>query len=182
MTEKSKMNSLKINMIIEYFIIVTFGSMLHFVFEWMGKWKPAALIAAVNESSWEHLKLAFWPAFIIMLFQILKLKTKVNNFLLAKTISFYVMPLSILLIFYSYSAILGKHYFIIDILTFFISVLIGVLIEYKIYKIPEFSPIVKKLTSIFLFLIILAFCLLTYFPPKIFLFNDPVTQGFGIIK
>jgi hypothetical protein len=182
MTKKSKMNSLKIIMIIEYFIIVIYGTLLHFVFEWTGKWKPAGLIAAVNESSWEHLKLAFWPAFIIMLFQNPKLKDKVNNFLLAKTISFYVMPISIILIFYTYTTILGKNYLILDISTFFISVLIGVLIEYKIYKIPEINKPIKNLVYIFIFLILLAFCLLSYFPPKIFLFKDPVTQGFGIIK
>src|SRR6056297_1692189 len=41
--------------------IILVGSTLHFVFDWTGGWRPAALFAAVNESIWEHLKLAFWP-------------------------------------------------------------------------------------------------------------------------
>ena len=43
--------------------IVLAGSALHFVFAWTGGWRPVALVAAVNESIWEHLKLAFWPGF-----------------------------------------------------------------------------------------------------------------------
>ncbi|MEM4188473.1 MAG: DUF6512 family protein, partial [Candidatus Hadarchaeum sp.] len=46
------------------FFIIFFGSFLHFAFELSGNFRPLALIAAVNESTWEHLKLAFWPAFI----------------------------------------------------------------------------------------------------------------------
>jgi hypothetical protein len=42
--------------------IVLAGSALHFAFDWSGHWLPLALIAAVNESVWEPMKLAFWPA------------------------------------------------------------------------------------------------------------------------
>lgn len=38
------------------------GAILHFVFEWSGGWNPIGIIAAVNESVWEHFKIAFWPA------------------------------------------------------------------------------------------------------------------------
>ena len=41
--------------------MIAAGSVLHFAFDWLGGWYPLALVAAVNESIWEHLKLAFWP-------------------------------------------------------------------------------------------------------------------------
>ena len=41
--------------------MVVLGSALHFLFDLAGGWPTLALIAAVNESIWEHLKLAFWP-------------------------------------------------------------------------------------------------------------------------
>ena len=44
--------------------IFCIGALLHFVYEWAGAWWPLALVAAVNESVWEHLKLAFWPSVI----------------------------------------------------------------------------------------------------------------------
>lgn len=36
------------------------GTLLHFVYDWFGGsfW---AVLGAVNESTWEHLKLVFWP-------------------------------------------------------------------------------------------------------------------------
>jgi len=37
------------------------GSLLHFVYKWSGSHPLVAIIAAVNESTWEHLKLGFWP-------------------------------------------------------------------------------------------------------------------------
>ena len=43
-------------------VISILGSVLHFVFEWSGNWAPVGVIAAVNESVWEHFKIAFWPA------------------------------------------------------------------------------------------------------------------------
>ena len=57
--------------------IFIMGAILHFLYKWSKFWKPIALIAAVNESTWEHLKLAFWPAFFYSLFEYL---TIINNF------------------------------------------------------------------------------------------------------
>lgn len=51
-------------------ILISFaGSLLHFVFELFNGWPPLALTAAVNESTWEHLKLAFWPALVYALIE-----------------------------------------------------------------------------------------------------------------
>ena len=44
--------------------IIVIGLALHFVFSWTGGWRPVAVVAAVNESIWEHLKLAFWPGLL----------------------------------------------------------------------------------------------------------------------
>lgn len=45
-------------------VIFSTGAALHFAFEWSGYWKPIAWFVAINESTWEHLKLAFWPGII----------------------------------------------------------------------------------------------------------------------
>lgn len=47
--------------------IVVLGSLLHFVYGLSGYWHPIGIIAAVNESVWEHLKLGFWPTVIFPL-------------------------------------------------------------------------------------------------------------------
>ena len=40
--------------------ILAIGSALHFVFEWTGEFTLVAPFVPVNESVWEHLKMAFW--------------------------------------------------------------------------------------------------------------------------
>jgi len=45
-------------------VIFLAGSALHSAFDWTGHWRPIAWFAPVNESVWEHLKLAFWPGIL----------------------------------------------------------------------------------------------------------------------
>ena len=40
------------------------GSLLHFLYDWTGGSIVVAPISAVNESTWEHMKLFFLPALI----------------------------------------------------------------------------------------------------------------------
>ncbi len=44
--------------------IIFVGSSLHFLFALSGSWRAIAWLAAVNESAWEHLKMAFWPTLL----------------------------------------------------------------------------------------------------------------------
>jgi hypothetical protein len=49
--------------------IALFGTFPHFTFELFNFWKPVAMIAAVNESTWEHLKMVFWPGLFFVFLQ-----------------------------------------------------------------------------------------------------------------
>ena len=51
--------------IITVIICLILGTLLHFTYEWSGENPIIALFSAVNESIWEHLKLAFYPMFSI---------------------------------------------------------------------------------------------------------------------
>ncbi len=81
--------------------IIILGSILHFTFEWSGSQPIVGAFSAVNESVWEHLKLAFWPALLFMLIEYGLLKKTANNFALAKTVAVYLMVLIIPIVFYS---------------------------------------------------------------------------------
>ena len=43
------------------------GTFLHFLFDLTGGSLPAALVSAVNESIWEHMKLLFYPMVLFAL-------------------------------------------------------------------------------------------------------------------
>lgn len=44
-----------------FIFISILGVLLHFTYEWSGDNPAVGLFSAVNESTWEHLKLIFFP-------------------------------------------------------------------------------------------------------------------------
>ncbi len=160
---------------------ILFGSFLHFAFELSGNFGPVALIAGVNESTWEHLKIAFWPALIFSLVELKFLSKSVNNFAIAKTISLYVMPISIVVLFYGYTLFVEDS-LLGDILVFMVSVVIGQIVSYKLLTAGKFPESWRRYALVALAVAIAAFSLLSYFAPGFFLFQDPVSGGYGIIQ
>jgi hypothetical protein len=158
---------------------IIFGSLLHFVFAWSGNFKPLALIAAVNESSWEHLKLAFWPAFIFALIAYYSFGKNVPNFCLAQAKKLYLMPILIIVLFYGWLLFFPDN-FIYDISIFVVAVIAGHIVAYYIETSPKNWGF-KTFSQIMIVLLLLAFSLLTFFAPHNFLFLDPVSGGYGIV-
>lgn len=167
--------------LVGFIFIVLAGSLLHFVFEWSGNNPVVAIFAAVNESTWEHLKLAFFPALLYAAFEYPFLKKDVN-FFFAKVISFYVMPIAIILLFYGYLAVFKEDSLFWDILTFILAVAIGQLVSFIVLTKGRLNTHNRLLSLILFLLILIPFMLLTYFPIRNFLFKDPITGGFGILK
>jgi len=167
--------------IIGIIFAVVIGSMLHFVFEWLKSAKPVALIGAVNESTWEHLKIGFWPAFVFAIIEYFSFGKKQKNFCLAKMVNLYLIPILIIAFFYGYMAIIEDNLFM-DIFIFILAIVIAYLISYKIIVSQKDFSKLKALVIILIIIEIAAFSLFTYFPPHNFLFKDPVFGGYGIIK
>jgi hypothetical protein len=103
------------------FIIIA-GSALHFMFAWSGYWSSVALVAAVNESVWEHVKLAFWPGLLWALIEFCVLRSNTSEFWSAKGYGLLVAPTLIVVMFYSYTALLGRNILVLDIATFMIAI------------------------------------------------------------
>lgn len=163
------------------FIFMTiFGSLLHFCFEWSGSFTPLALFCAVNESVWEHLKLGFWPGLFFAFLEYLLWGKRVNNFLISKALSLYMIPIAITVLFYSYTAVLGRHTLILDILIFVISVALAQFISYRLLISEKDYSLYQETAIILIAVLTLAFSLFTYFPPKLELFRDPRNGNFGI--
>jgi hypothetical protein len=160
--------------------IILLGSVLHFTFEWSGNQPIVGVFSAVNESVWEHLKLAFWPALLFMLIEYALLKKAGNNFAFAKTIGVYLMVVIIPIIFYCYTAISGKSIFVIDISTFIVAVIIGQLSSYKLLTYKKLPENLNRVSLIALVLLGLAFVLFTFYPPQLPIFRDPNTGKYGI--
>ena len=176
----SDRKSVLVHELIGMVFIIILGSILHFTFEWSGNQPIVGVFSAVNESVWEHLKLAFWPALLFMLIEYALLRKAANNFAFAKTISVYVMVIIIPIVFYSYTAITGKSIFVIDISTFIVAVIIGQISSYKLLTYKKLPENLNRVSLIALILLGLAFVLFTFYPPQLTIFRDPITGKYGI--
>lgn len=165
--------------LIEGLAISILGSVLHFTYAWSGRNKLVAIFSAVNESTWEHIKLALSGIFACTLVDVWWLGDN-PNYWFAKSMSFLVPVLVIPVLFYGYRAVLKvKSCLPIDITIFFIAsfassaAFVGML---------ELAPMgeVGEIASMVISIIVLAMYLsLTRFPLHNFLFRDPVTGKYG---
>ena len=158
--------------------IVLLGSFLHFTFELSGESPVVGAFSAVNESTWEHLKLAVFPALLFMLIE-WRWLSRQANFLFAKAVGISLMPVSIVVLFYGYTAVIPDS-FVMDILIFIIAVMIGQIASYRLMR-GEESVARTRVAKIVLVLLPVLFVLMTFFPLEVFLFQDPVTGGYGVL-
>ncbi|MFX1388303.1 MAG: DUF6512 family protein [Promethearchaeota archaeon] len=162
--------------------VVAIGGLFHFMFQLLNYWGPSGIIFPVNESVWEHLKLPYWPLIIFSLIEYFLIKEKANNFIIGKTVSFLISIGTILVIFYSYTAILGTELLIVDILSFVIGVIIGQFVSYKILTREQLSTWLIYASWIVFIGFGLIFAIFTYFPPALPIFQDPETGLYGIVE
>jgi len=164
------------------FIISILGTLFHYVFAFFDEWPPVALIAAVNESVWEHLKLAFWPALIYAFIESSFLHKHTKNFWTAKTFGIFSMPIIITSFFYGYTSFIGRNILWVDISLFVFAVFSGQMISYGLLLRRSFAAGTKILAVILLVLMIAAFSLFTFLPPHHPLFRDAPTGQYGILR
>jgi hypothetical protein len=162
--------------------IIILGSLLHFTFEWSGSQPIVGVFSAVNESVWEHMKLAFWPSLLFMLLEYALVKKRPSNFAVAKTSGVYLMVFIIPIIFYSYTAFTGESVFLIDILTFIVAVIIGQLASYKVLTHKKLPRNLERFSLVALVILSLAFVLFTFYPPQLTIFQDPISGEYGIVN
>lgn len=170
-----------------YSIIFTIilGTILHFTYNLFNNNLFIASFSAVNESTWEYLKLLFFPMLFFSIIEYLFLKnyTNKNNYIFSKSIGILFSIIFITIFFYTYTGILGFNISILNILAFIISVILGNFISYKLLlKNIKINNKIKNIFLIIIFLLFFSFIIFTYFPPNINLFKDPITNQYGIIK
>jgi len=158
------------------------GGLLHFTFELSGFNPIVGTFSAVNESVWEHLKLGFWPILLLTMIEYRFIIKQTNNFFLGKMVSAFTIILVIPAIFYSYTSITGESIFLIDILSFFIAVIIGQVLSYKILTYKQLPKNSKWISLCILAILAISFIVFTFYPPNLPPFQDPISGGYGIIN
>ena len=152
---------------------VIFGALLHFFFDWSGENQAVGLFAPVNESTWEHLKLLFFPMIIYSIFEALVFHSRVPELFYANITGAFVGMLSIVVLFYTYSGILGNSCTPVDIGIFYLSVVIAFLSGHRLAGKRERLYRFKWLILTGLVACTIAFFFFTWNPPEIGLFQNP---------
>jgi hypothetical protein len=170
------------------------GSTLHFAFELSDFWTPMAIIAAVNESVWEHLKIYFWPGLLFTLVQYTYTRGIARNYWLGKVVALAVTPVLITAMYHSYM------YWVVSsgattsvgaiLLIMLFGVLVGQLCSWRILCSEQFDPARiapsrKTYVAAGYMGLVASFSLFTFFPPKVFLFENYLcyqyTGEYGIL-
>ena len=160
------------------FLYISFlSTFLHFSYDLTNHTFIFSIIGAVNESTWEHLKIGLFPWFtwfFIRSYYFSYINTYFGNF-----IAIFTFMLTIISIFYGFIFIMKRHYLPISIASFYIGVISGSFFEY-IIKDLIFHPFFEIIGFIGLIFFILLGLIWTYYPTKNFLTLDVRYRMYGI--
>ena len=155
------------------------GTFLHFLFDLTGQNVVAGLFSAVNESIWEHMKLLFYPMLLFALVEYAVWGKDSSRFWCAKLLGIATGLVLIPMLYYTYTGALGVSADWFNITIFFLTAGIVFRLETKFLQSNRTCPIGSGVAMAMLFLIAAAFTVLTFIPPHIPLFQDPVTGTYG---
>lgn len=165
--------------IISLFWTLAAGNLLHFVYDWTGSSVAAALFSAVNESTWEHMKLLAVPWILFSLVEYIVLRS--GGIAGPRAVGLLVGLAAIPLLFYGYKGVVGQGNMIVDILIFQVSVLLSFWASWSLQKRRRLSGAGWTVLGLLVLLGVWAlFLLFTFRAPDLAVFVDPLTGMRGI--
>ena len=154
------------------------GTLLHFLYDWTN----SALVApfsGVNESTWEHMKLLFWPMLLFAVVQRFFFRGR-EDFWCIKLRGILLGLVLIPVLFYTYNGVIGKSPDWINIAIFFLSAAIAYIVEARLFRKATITCKKTKCAIVLLCVIAALFVLFTFRTPEIGIFKDPLTGAFGL--
>lgn len=157
------------------------GSLLHFLFDWTKHNRFVGVIAAVNESYWEHIKIAVWPVLLLQLCLFIAGGFQFLSFIPAATIALYSIPISMIGLVFLYKAVSKRNILWIDISIFFLVVAIAQVVFVLLVQELNASVGTILVSSAFLMGLVVAFLRFTALPPQEpDVFIDPTNKKYGL--
>lgn len=155
------------------------GTLLHFLYDLLGEPLWIAPFSGVNESTFEHMKLLFWPMLLFAIVQSFFFKDY-KSFPCVKARGIIIGLLLIPILFYTYNGVIGKSPDYVNIAIFFISAALA--FTYEAYALTRKRAACNhpRLATAVIILIALLFVIFTFRTPRLELFRDPLTGTYGI--
>ena len=157
------------------------GTVGHFLYAWTGENRTVGAFFAVNESTWEHMKLLYVPYFLYILAECFSLAREMENFLSAKAAGALSGTIAIPLIYYFLSGIFGRLPEWAGISIFFLCAAIAFAVSHRIMKHDLLRGVAWQAAGfLLLWWLLILFVWCTFHPPAIPLFRDPATGLYGM--
>ncbi len=155
------------------------GTLSHYLYDWSGS-RLAALISGVNESTWEHMKLLFFPMLLFAIVQSFFVGKGYESFWWIKLKGTLLGLVLIPVIFYTLRGTFGTTPDWINIAIFFVAAAIAFLYETQQF---DKGPVPCKDSNWALLgfcLLAIVFWIFTFLPPALPLFQDPIRGSYSI--
>lgn len=156
--------------------VCLFGSLSHFFYEWSGSLKLIGYFSPVSESTWEHIKLIFFPMLLYTVPAYGRLKENypciLPSLLAGNLLGCALIPA----LFYTYTGILGYNLLFLDIAVFIFAAAAGFYCAWRLAqscRIQKFRIPLLLLTGVLAVL----FFFFTYAPPGLPLFQVYTPQA-----
>lgn len=149
---------------------IVVGTLLHFLYGWSGENRVVGLYSAISESTWEHLKLLFFPVLVYTIWEYIWIGHRWKGYAMARAEAVLLGMLTIVTLFYTYTGIFGRHWLSADILTFVIGA--GVTAWYSWRRAPKRQG--RDIIGVLIFaLLAVCFGVFSLIPPQWGMFLAP---------
>jgi len=161
--------------------LAVLGSLLHFLYDWSRHNRVVAVFSAVNESYWEHIKIAVWPVLLLQVVLFAAGGWRYPAFVPAATIALYAIPIAMVGLVYLYKHFLGRNILWLDIALFVVAIAIAQATFVDLVQRLDAGPLTIVGALVFLTGLLVAFTRFTLVPPpEPDVFLDPITRKYGI--
>lgn len=156
----------------DVWILFFAGWIWHMIYAATGFNDVIGLIAPVNESVWEHLKLGYGATLVLMVRDVWRaVRGQQNTSVLGRAAGIIVMNIAIVVGFYSYEAVIGSSLIVVDIALYGVACWIATLIHERIAS-RRPSAIFEYVGIALLVMIAFVFAYLTIHVPDVAIFRS----------
>lgn len=157
------------------------GTILHFLYDWLGGAVWVAPFSGVNESTWEHMKLLFWPMLVFALVERLFFRDRAD-FWCVKLRGILLGLALIPVLFYTYNGVIGPSPDWLNITIFFIAAALAYLYETTAFGREDCPCRWQRFALPILLILAVLFVIFTFKTPHLGIFQDPLTGTWGTKK
>lgn len=155
------------------------GNLLHFVYDWTGQARWSAYLAAVNESTWEHMKLLAVPWVIWT--AVSWLGQREARCAAPRAVGLLAGLAAIPVLFYTYTGATGRSIDLVNVLLFQVAVLLAWWVSRTLQRRGALTAPLWCAAGVAVQVgLIILFCLWTLQPPDLPLFSDPTNATRGL--